>query len=418
MANNKEFPIRIPAIKVVQPIGVFYVASIEASTLLEVAYSNPAKIIEEKEKGYSFFGGQREKKEDRLKAIGRYIDTEESGFPNSVIIGANYHENGCLEENEEERWRVEETDIKDVCYLVIPTEKKLASIIDGQHRLFSFDKKYSERESMPLLCSIYLDLPLPYHAHIFATININQKSVDKSLAYELFGFNLDNEAPETWSPETFAVYLARVLNTDQDSPIKGNVLIGVQDSNHIMESKEWFVSLATIVDGILRLITSDPKRDRDIINKFSLTGGKLRTHLESNLRQPLRQLYIEGKDLSIYEIIVNYFSAAREIFWSHFDERSYIAKTVGIQALFDIMKIILSNTDPQEILLVTNKGWFRAILEKAGHIDFSDPFFQASGKGRGRIKNVIGICCNFVQLETLRTTEEEKKEYVNVLSKY
>ncbi|MBR0324911.1 MAG: hypothetical protein IIX11_02130, partial [Selenomonadales bacterium] len=37
----------------------------------------------------------------------------------------------------------------------------------------------------------------------------NQKRVDKSLTLELFGYDLDNEPSNTWSPEKLAVFLTR-----------------------------------------------------------------------------------------------------------------------------------------------------------------------------------------------------------------
>jgi hypothetical protein len=42
---------------------------------------------------------------------------------------------------------------------------------------------------MQLICSIFFELPKPYQAQLFATINSTQKPVDKSLTYELFGYN-------------------------------------------------------------------------------------------------------------------------------------------------------------------------------------------------------------------------------------
>ena len=84
---------------------------------------------------------------------------------------------------------------------------------------------------MELLCSVYLDLPLAYHARIFTNININQKRVDKNLAYNLFQFDMEQGEPETWSPETLAVYFARVLEKDNDSPFKGKIKLGVENSS-------------------------------------------------------------------------------------------------------------------------------------------------------------------------------------------
>jgi hypothetical protein len=40
-----------------------------------------------------------------------------------------------------------------------------------------------EHRDMELLCVVFIDLPTPYHAYIFATINFNQKKVDRSLTY-------------------------------------------------------------------------------------------------------------------------------------------------------------------------------------------------------------------------------------------
>lgn len=61
------------------------------------------------------------------------------------------------------------------------------------------------------------DLPLAYQAYLFATININQRKVDKSLAYEQFGYNLDDEEPESWAPDKLAVFFTRRLNLNPES---------------------------------------------------------------------------------------------------------------------------------------------------------------------------------------------------------
>jgi DGQHR domain-containing protein len=94
----------------------------------------------------------------------------------------------------------------------------VAAVVDGQHRLFGFEAVSDERKKMPLACAIFLDLPTPQQASVFATINFNQKPVSKSQTYELFGYNLDDEPPESWSPEKLSVFIARKLNVDPQSP--------------------------------------------------------------------------------------------------------------------------------------------------------------------------------------------------------
>lgn len=415
MSNEINFPIKIPAIQVKQPLGIFYVVSMQADLLLGVAYSTPAKVLEAKEKGYTLFGGQRGQRPERFKQIARYIDTVESAFPNSIIIGANYHEDGTLEEDEKKRWYIEKTVYEDVYTLVIPTPEKLASVIDGQHRLFAFN--IAERKTMPLLCSVYLDLPIPYHAYIFATINMNQKKVDKSLAYELFGFSLEQEPSETWAPETFAVYLARILNTDKSSPFYGHIMIGIEDKEQSVFVSNWTISMATIVDGIIKLISANPKLDRDAMHKISIFGGRHRSKLNWDSRLPLRELFINVNDAAIFKILINYFSAINNLFWSKASDRSYIRKTVGVQALFDILKLILLDYDFKQKDGLTI-DYFEDKLATAAKIDYSNAFFQASGKGRGRIKNIVGVCNKIINIDSLRISSEEKNEYQVVLNKY
>jgi len=395
------FPIKVPVLKIEQPLGVFYVAALNADLLLKVSYSTPAKAIETEDNKpyYNIFGTQREKKEKRLKEIARYIDTVEAAFPNSIILGANYHEDGNLEEAVDKRWQIIKNENDHSLFLVIPTEEKLASIIDGQHRLFAF--KESDRKSMPLLCAIYLDLPLPYHAYLFATINFNQKKVDKSLAYQLFGFNLDEEPPHSWSPETLAVYLTRIFDSNIDSPFFGHIMIGIQDDPEGPPTNNWMVSMATVVDGILKLITSNPKRDRDLMHKSSIMGGRNRNKLSKASSLPLRNWYIEGNDLGIYAVINNYFTAVKSVFWLKTSYRSYIIKTVGIQALFDILKIMLNDATNTEMDIADlNIKYFTDKLLNARDVDFSNNFFQASGTGRGRIKNINWV----IQLTQVTTT--------------
>lgn len=174
--------IKIPAISISQPIGEFFLCSIPAEILLKVTYSIPAQMTRDKGMFSGIFGNQRVKLKQRGKQIGAYIDETNSTFPNTIILSANYHKDGSYSEDKDHRWNAEKGD--DGCYvLTIPLDEPLASIIDGQHRLEGF--RYAEkpdRLNMGLPCAVYINLPREYQARIFATININQKRVDKSLA--------------------------------------------------------------------------------------------------------------------------------------------------------------------------------------------------------------------------------------------
>ncbi|MGP4843109.1 DGQHR domain-containing protein [Marinobacter sp. 1Y8] len=366
------------ALKVEQPLGTFYVISISAEQLLKVCYSDKAKMAGD---GLNISGTQRKEDELRQKEISNYIVTHEAAFPNSIILGANYTEDGELVEDEERQWKVRETDTGSFI-LTIPSSEELASIIDGQHRLKSF--RYADdkvKKNFQLLCSIYLDLPVPYHAYLFSTINFNQKKVDRSLAYNLFGFDIDASDSDKWVPETLAVSLARRLNV-AETPFKNAIVLGVIGASTSHESMK--ISMATVVDGLLRLFSKKPKQDRSEMMKVD-RDSRSRKNLSDD-GSPLRFLYIGGYDEVIFEVVVNYFSVVNDIFWSGANEGSYINKTVGVQALFDVLEKLLKGFEDR---LDGSEKDFREKLGAAAEASLDFAGAQASGIGRTHIRNQI-----------------------------
>ena len=396
--KNKVEELFRPAIQVTQPLGTFFAFSIGADILGKITYSQPAEVIArmdgevESKRGYSVLGTQRNEDKKRLESIASFIRTTEATFPNSIILAANYDEEGRYIDEIERRWAVEPIG-EDVYRLRIPTAGRSASIIDGQHRLHAFDSlpTGADERRMELLCVVFLQLPVPYHPYVFATINFNQKKVDRSLAYELFGFDVDERPSQFWSPETLAVYLARLLNTDQESPMYKCILPGA-DSDMLFQKEEDFsnpdirVSLATIVDGILRLISRNPKEDRNIIRRPENKDAG-RKSLSSINTLPFRGYYIAGNDRALYEILCNFFSAARASIWRFAGENSYLRKTVGIQALFDVLKEVLKSKP----INAENFSFesLSSMLASCSALDPNGDKYQASGIGRSEIRRDI-----------------------------
>lgn len=377
----------LPAIAVDQPIGKFFICAISAENLMKFAYSIPATMKREDGIFSNIFGNQRKKKPSRLKDIGEYIDEEDSTFPNTIILSANYEEDGTYEDDESLRWHAVRKD--DGSYILyIPTDKRLASIIDGQHRVEGFSHiKKSERLNMELPCAVYINLPREYQAKIFATININQKRVDKSLAYQLFGYDLNTSDSDKWPPDMLGVYMARIFEGREKSPFKGHVKMALleEDRPEFEKSKlNWQVSVACLVEGISRLLSDKPSLDRTL-----LAQGTIRSRLELPMdNAPLREMYIQGKDKSILELINTYFTVVEELLWRGQPERSFITRTVGVLALFDLLREALT---AKKIIGKNVEESARAFLLPAVGVDFSDDFFQASGAGRVRIRNVLKV---------------------------
>lgn len=410
------YPYQVPALVVDQPLGVFFVAVLPAELLLEVAYSDAlSATYSETAQSYDLHGTQRLPQPKRLDPIAEFINRTDAAFPNAIILAANFRQEDGLSEDEpssdadtdsyavadsnsedeaiaahgvDRRWKIDQE--ADGSYtLTIPTKAKLAAIIDGQHRLFAFTRALAHRRDMPLLCSVFLDLPKPYQAQLFATINSTQKPVDKSLTFELFGYNIAEEGSDYWSPDKLAVFLARRLATDPKSPLRGRILIAPkrdQTLEALNKGADWRVSTAVVVEGIMRLFTTNPKKDT---NKLLYDGTHKRSSLtlSRNDRSPMRDFYLSGNDALIYEVVKNYLEACQATFWNLAPEGSFVVKTVGVQALFDVLRLNIKVLIGEKNIQTTR---FIELLRPAAAIDFAGPEFRnASGSGRSIIKNAI-----------------------------
>lgn len=411
---DKPF-LRIPAIGVSQPIGEFFLCSISAEVLLQVAYSIPATLKREGGMFSSIFGTQRIHSKQRAKQIGAYIDEERSTFPNSIILSVNYREDGEYEDDETLHWQAERG-ADGYSFLTIPKPNKLASIIDGQHRLdgFRYVEK-QERLKMELPCAVYINLPRAYQARIFATININQKRVDKSLAYELFGYDLSESDSEKWPPDMLSVYLARSLEGSEESPFKGHVKLalleeesdrGGMDGRYVkQQDQSWEISVACLVEGISRLISERPQVDRS-----ALASGKVKDRSQLPFDgSPLRPQYLGGQDKSLRDLVIDYFTVVSETLWANRSEGSFITRTVGVLALFDVLKEGLS---AGELSAARMRKSAIEFLANARGIDFSDNFFHASGAGRVRIRNVLRILTGLDKKQDDLVTVENTKRLI------
>lgn len=385
-----ENKIEIIAIKVSQPLADFYIAKISARDLLEVSFVEPLQYVDENGR---LKGHQRLKSTDRLKQIGKFINSVEMTFPASVIIAANYSEEGrVIEETDEVRWEIFPIDKNDdsIVKISIPKDKKLAAIIDGQHRLLGFEYANDSRKDIDLVCSIFFDLPNSYQAYLFATINGNQKRVDRSLALEQFGFNVEDEPESSWTPEKLAVYLTRKLNFSNDSPLFGRVKLAPVYLGDTFKDIKWYVSTSTIVDAFLSLISSNPKRDRVEMAERHIFKGRNRNQLsEFKDSSPFRGLYLSNQDDVIYKVVFDFFDSVKRILWDNQVSNSHLFKTVGIQSLIDLLKKIVQTELPNTDI------HFDKYLSNVANIDWTDNYFSLAGTGRTRAKRVLFYANSF-----------------------
>lgn len=326
-----------PCIKVEQGFGTFYACSIQAKDLLTICEPIRAEVLDDdidnnildlsiqKSKGT-----QRKLGRNRPEQIADYIKSGVAAFPNSIIIGANISQEGYLLEDDSRQWNIDNNSI------IINKGALTAAIIDGQHRLAGFEllEKGDPALEDYLLCSVYMDIPMTYHAQIFSTINSTQRKVNKNLIYQLYQIDMDENEPRFWSPEVLSVYLSRALGVDKKSPFKGKVVLAVLKENE-PKLNDWKVSLSSLVEGILKLISSKPREDRDAFYSKKMEQ-KTRNCLDID-SSPWRERYLNMNDKFIYNSLLSYLSKC----FSIIDADSAYKSSIGATALLEAFKELL-----------------------------------------------------------------------------
>ena len=411
--------LRYPAIRVRQRIGSFWAASVPAHVLLKYTMPDRLRMIadpdyegtDEWRQHVRFLGNQRELQRQRLKAIASYVDGVDSTFPNSVILAAPSVEADDLEGKP---WRMERSD--DGCdHIVIPRSAAKASVVDGQHRLYSFfHSKIEQRQEFELLCAVFFDMPTVVQAFVFATINTTQKAVRRGMALNLYGYDIEDEPRGRWSPEKLAVFLVRRLNFDKDSPLWARVKIDAAGAPMpiLLQGATRALPLAALVDGVLRQISRQPKSDREHLrSERSWKRAKRRRDLEPD-RTPLREWYREERDADLYALLVGYARILNHVLWSQSVEGSMLTRAVGVRALFDFLAQGLSRmpeiAENWDSSAQEPPSSLEDALQPAVQIDFSNPYFEATGRGQKRILNALMVAAGWRQLDEFEGADRDE----------
>src|SRR5579859_7428413 len=194
--------ISFPCVKMAQPIGEFYIGVIDSKILCEIAYADIRRVEkEEKREILSYLGIQRPLNPKRVEEIKNYVRTVDACFPTSVILAVDGE---CARYND----RKKELVLK-------PTKKivtsNIAKILDGQHRLAGL-RNYKGKK-FEINVSVFIDIDLAVQGHIFATVNLAQTKVNKSLAYDLY------DLETTRSPEKTCHLISVALDEHKKSAL-------------------------------------------------------------------------------------------------------------------------------------------------------------------------------------------------------
>ena len=276
---SKKTIISSRALKVTQPIGELYLVAMKAQDLVRVSYAD-VRMLEENQLD-SFIGINRRLSSNRVRSLQDYVNTHDATFPTNIILAV-------------ESENAEYDDEASVLQLVAKDNKDLesiAKIIDGQHRIAGLEALQKEVD-FELSVAIFIGSDIATQANIFATVNLAQTKVNRSLAYDLLEY--ENKR----SPQKSAHHIAVALDHISKSPFYNRIKrLGIATSGRKKET----LTQAVVVEMLLKLMTDDPMGDRDTFFRRLKFTKPDKTVLE---KMPFRGLFLQGNERGYHENFV------------------------------------------------------------------------------------------------------------------
>lgn len=365
----------LPYLKISQPVGDFYSCVVSAQRLLQICTFDFRRIAENngvKE----FLGIQRQLNDDRVKEIRKYIATEDATFPTSIVLSVDER---CAHMVASDTGPL----LKLTSYIDPEDEKEIvpftgiATIIDGQHRLKAFQGTEIDWD---LSVNLLIGADQGTQAMIFSKVNLAQTKVNKSLVYDLFSLDRNR------SPEKTAHEIAVNLNDMKESPFYQKIKrLGSATEGVFGET----LSQATIVKGILPLISKDPLVDRDIGRRSGFWPERGQDDFERRIFYPA---FRDNRDGEILATLLNYFNAVKQRWpeaWEYTGKGSVLPKTNGFNGLIRFLRdaVLYLTSSPRVIY----QEEFYRIFEKSTlkDDDFNVDLFKPGSSGSAELYRTL-----------------------------
>ncbi len=342
--------IQFPCIKLDQPIGTFYVGAVSCLDVLAISYADIRRI--EQRDIERVVGIQRELRPPRVRQIKQYVTNIDATFPTSIILAidsanATYDPRSHL--------------------MTVTREPRVAKIIDGQHRIAGLEG-FQGRFDMNV--TIFLDMDLEDQAMTFATINIEQTKVNRSLVFDLYEYQ---KAP---SPQKTCHNIARLLNSEADSPLQGRIKILGLSTGEPFE----FITQATFVGKLLDYISVNPMKDRDLIKRNGKRSAASAALPKDETKLIFRELFRSDQDEKIARIVWNYFTAVARRWptaWHSNERGDMLNRSQGFSALMRFLGPVYRAYGEKDRLSISS------VSTVLSEIAFTDSHFRTENYAPG-----------------------------------
>lgn len=367
------FEYTFPCLLAQQPIGEVYSGVIPYNILYDICEFDVRRVIYEERDVERYLGIQRPLSTKRVAELNSYVNYADATFPSGIIIAL---EERCVSFDKNSQ----KMTIRNILDPQDPVPKRrIARVIDGQHRVAGLRdfQPTTENPKFDCLVTVLVGLDIADQGHIFATVNIAQTKVNRSLAIDLYALE------QSRSPLKTCHSVVVALDRDPRGPFYKRIKrLGVTTAGRTGET----LSQATVVKGLIGYISADPDGDRDAL----LRGRHLFKAVERNERELIfRNWFIDNADGNIAVVVSNYFDAVRSKWtaaWENPEPGQILCRTTGYLALSRLLGDIYV-----EIGGIPSKDQFldRIKIASLAEADINSQKFLPGSSGEGLLYRTL-----------------------------
>lgn len=366
---------RFKALKVRQPIGDIYVASVNYKAIQEITYFDVRRRLQEQRDVEQYLGIQRPLNDRRVAELNKYVNYIDATFPGTIIVSVE-NDYGVFDETSGEvvvsntKWGDDRPSLM---------MRQIARVIDGQHRIAGLEgfEPTELRPDFDVMVAFFIGSDISDQAYVFATVNLEQTKVNKSLAYDLFSL------AKSRSPYKTCHNIAVALDQLPTSPFYRKIKrLGTSGEERGDET----LTQATFVNGLIGYISKDPKLDRDLL----IRGKPLMPPSSEDLKKLVfRGAFVKNDDLLIGKVYEEYFQAVKErwpLAWSYSGTGIMLWRTNGYRALSSIFgRVYRAVAKPGTH---ANRQDFKPMFDrvKLDWQDFNTDKFKPGSSGEGELR--------------------------------
>jgi len=342
--------------RITQPIGDFFIGKMTAKDLIDISWFDIRRL-----KGYhdldGYLGVQRKVSDTRVKEIAQYVRLTDATFPTAVILAVEgkcallspISNEATLENFFEMTLKNSPGEFDDDDTVLF---KGIARVLDGQHRIKGLSESGHDLSDFEVNVCIFVDPDIADQASIFATVNLAQTKVNRSLVYDLLSYS------KSRSPERTCHTVTVTLDQSEKSPFFRRIKrLGVSTEGRFDE----VLTQATVVRSLLPYLTSDVLRDRDIGKRFGNWGSAGSFDSEKLI---FRHWFTGEQDDQIAMQLMHYFEAVRRRWpkaWEEIETGHMLPRTNGFRAFMSFLRPAYNHLKTGDVVKMSS---FLSIFKK------------------------------------------------------